>query len=69
VKDEPSKSGIKHLDGVADDLGRKAVTLVRIRNVFHSVTMPHQNASRHFNPLKRDDFRLDRKGIAKWRRI
>jgi hypothetical protein len=51
VKDEPSKSGIKHLDGVADDLGRKAVMVVRIRNVFYSVTMPHQNASRHSNPL------------------
>ena len=36
--------------GVADDVGREAVTMVRIRSAFHPATMPHANASRH--PIK-----------------
>jgi hypothetical protein len=35
---------------VADDFGREAVTMVRIKNAFHPATMPHANASRH--PIK-----------------
>ena len=33
-------------NGVADDFGREAVTMVRIRGVFHAATMPYPNASR-----------------------
>ena len=38
-------------NGVADDFGRKAVTMVRIRGAFHAATMPYANASRHPSKL------------------
>jgi hypothetical protein len=37
-------------NGVADDFGREAVMVVRIRSAFHPATMPHQSTSRH--PIK-----------------
>jgi len=38
--------GMVQPDGVADDLGREAVTMVRVRDAFHPATMPHPNTSR-----------------------
>jgi hypothetical protein len=35
---------------VADDFGREAVMVMRIRSAFHPATLPHQNTSRH--PIK-----------------
>jgi hypothetical protein len=34
-------------DRMADDFGRKTVTMVRIRDTFHPATMPHANAFCH----------------------
>ncbi|EWY35855.1 hypothetical protein N825_32640 [Skermanella stibiiresistens SB22] len=34
---------------MADDVGRKTVTMVRIRDTFHPATMPHTNAGTVMN--------------------
>ena len=38
-------------DGMADDFGREAVTVMRIRSAFHPATMPYANTSRHLIQL------------------
>jgi hypothetical protein len=40
-------------DGVADEVGREAVTMGRIRGAFHPATMPCTDTSRHPSQLTR----------------
>jgi hypothetical protein len=36
---------------VTDDFGWEAVTMMRIKDAFHSATVPHPNIKRHLSPL------------------
>jgi len=43
----PKAERVVQPDGMADDFGREAVTVVQIRSAFHPATVPYAKASRH----------------------